>query len=77
MTELSPRNLLKVYRDKSPMVINEQADMLGQLTPLERDELLFYMITHSTQALQHLHAKIDPEETKTMGIDEIPGEKPN
>lgn len=70
---LSPREALKHYRLTSPFHIHQQVELFNKMTASEKMELLFFMISHTTNVVQYLHAKIDPEAAKTTDPRDIQG----
>lgn len=48
----APVKALELYRRRSPLELVEQARAFRRMGDKDRDELLFYMISHATMALQ-------------------------
>ncbi len=49
---ITPEMMLKFYRENSPIIMVEQAEMFRKMPDKLRAELLFYMISHITLAMQ-------------------------
>lgn len=69
--DLTPANMLREYRRQSDDTTREQAQMFRALSASDQRELLFYMLSHVTLGLQHVHGLIDAEAAKTRGFDTI------
>ncbi len=50
--ELTPQNMLRLYRERSPQDLTAQVKELRKMPERDRSELLFFMICHVTMALQ-------------------------
>jgi hypothetical protein len=48
----APIKALEMYRQHSPLALLEEAKALRRMPERDRTELLFYMISHATMALQ-------------------------
>jgi ribosomal silencing factor RsfS len=75
MDELSPDKMLELYRQQSGPIHNKQAELFAAMPISKQLELMFYMIMHTTMAVQHVHKLVDEEAAKT--VDMPPLEKPN
>ena len=47
-----PVKMLALYRQRSPLEINDAAKAFLRMARDDRDELLFYMVSHITVAMQ-------------------------
>lgn len=59
---ITPTRMLKAYREQSGDEMREQAQALRQMRESDRDELLFYMITHLTLQVRKLVDALLPPE---------------
>lgn len=71
--DLSPANMLKLYRAHSSPDQKTQAKLFLQLPPEERLEMLFYMNVHLVAALQNVHARVDETAAATTDIAHLKG----
>lgn len=52
MNALNPLDVLRLFRERSPLAVNEQAELFLKMSERHRSELLFYMLQHVNMALQ-------------------------
>jgi hypothetical protein len=59
---MTPKEVLEQYKLQSAPDIIEQAEMFKALSGAQQRELLFYMMAHTTSAVQSLHMRVDRED---------------
>jgi len=62
--ELTPQAVLALYRERSSDQLNAQARIFRRMPERDRAELMFYMVSHLTMAMQ------DAVGAPTISLDE-------
>jgi hypothetical protein len=71
MAEVSPHNMLALYRRDSTFDQSEQARAVRSMSTKDALELLAYMHIHCVAVVQQLHSRLDAEEAQTQGMPDI------
>lgn len=68
---LTPQGILAEYRRLSPADVLEQAALFRRMQNSDQRELLFFMISHATKAIQIVHGLIDEDAAKTVAYSDM------
>lgn len=67
----TPQSMLSEYRRAADDFATNQVKMFRSMSVKDQLELMFYMILHQNYGIQSLHARIDADEAKTVGMEAI------